>query len=722
MMITSPKLPRKKLVLLVMAVVFIGVLAYAVNLIKIHRDTSERFVDSFHVTHQNMGSLSLVLEKQINSIYYQLTLDRGLAQWLSQPKPLISNMYMLGEVQENSLKIINSNPLIVSVYIYSKVNNMVLASNHEFTALEQFPEKELFSDFNEKDGHWVGKREEKAGYLNKKDIITFVGSLGDKGLVALNVDERKLLAATPDNYAMILMGKADRILTVRAGKDVDIDSLPLDRLPDLNKITDKPVKWEQFYMAVSGQPGGEWKMISFTPQVELSPSWKHRRNMIIVLAAFLIGLIFFIYAYIRRSYFQPIERLEISFNKNLEDLKHHFVLNVMSGKLKDADIRDKMTETGLNFPSDRFMVIVFQIDDFYNYLLSMKQDERFFMDKTVYNAIKWTFMTTYACYSVKAELEKIAILVSVPREMDEEAMLQRLGGTVKYLQNEIRDNCNLTICAGISRIQDGLNRVHCGYYEALQAVGFKTIYGKLSIIHYRDIAAKKTDDYTYGIADITKLCMLLKEGQTDEFGIQLQAKINSLVNEERFSLDRMNAFFSNVLYGIVKMTLELRIEMAEIVQGDIFMNMYSYEFLQDKADYVKQVACKVSDSVMSRKNSNNKTLQLIVDYIHANYDKSISLTTISDSLGINSSYVSTLMKHEFGCGFLEYLNQLRIKKAQQLLEDPSLAIKRISEMCGYDTVHSFIRNFKKLHLFTPSEYRSKLIAQRNVQKNEHGLI
>ncbi|MDF2960029.1 MAG: two component transcriptional regulator, AraC family, partial [Paenibacillus sp.] len=94
-------------------------------------------------------------------------------------------------------------------------------------------------------------------------------------------------------------------------------------------------------------------------------------------------------------------------------------------------------------------------------------------------------------------------------------------------------------------------------------------------------------------------------------------------------------------------------------------------------------------------------------------DKSISLTTISDSLGINSSYVSTLMKHEFGCGFVEYLNQLRIKKAQQLLEDPNLPIKHISEMCGYDTVHSFIRNFKKLHLFTPSEYRSKLIAKRN---------
>ncbi|MDF2963668.1 MAG: response regulator containing CheY-like receiver domain and AraC-type DNA-binding domain, partial [Paenibacillus sp.] len=622
MMLTRLKLPRKKLVLLLLAVLFMAVLSYGVNLMKIHRDTSERFVDSFRITHGNLVSLSLVLENQINSIYYQLTLERVLREWLSQPKPLISNMYMLGEVQENSLKIINSNPLIVSVYIYSKVNNMVLASNHEFTALEQFPEKELFTHFNEKDGHWVGKREEKAGYINKKDIITFVGPLGDQGLVAINVDERRLFEAAPDHYGMILMGKGDSILTTRAGKDVNINMLPLERLPDLDTVTDKPVKWEDHYMSVSGQPGGEWKMVSFTPQVELSPSWKNRRNNIILVAGFLTALTFVIYGYIRRSYFQPIERLEISFNKNLEDLKHHFVLNVVTGKLKDADIRDKMTEMGLRFPTDRFMVIVFQIDDFYNYLLSMKQDERFFMDKTVYNAIKWTFMTTYPCYSIKAELEKIAILVSVPDGMEEGALLQRLEGTIKYLQNEIRDNCNLTICAGISRIQEGLDHAHCGYYEALQAVGFKTIYGKHSIIHYRDIAAKKTDDQAYGAADIGKMCILLKEGQTDEFEIQLQAMINGLVNEERFSLDRMNAFFSNVLYGIVKMTLEQRLEITEIVQEDIFMNMYSYEFLQDKTQYVHQVAHKVSACIAARKGSNNKTLQLIVDYIHANYDKS----------------------------------------------------------------------------------------------------
>lgn len=716
MSLNGLKLPRQKLMLLAMVVLFMAVLSYAVNLLKMHRDTSERFAESFQSTHENVVSLSFMLEKQVQSIYYQLTLDKVLGEWLSQPKPLISNMYMLGEVQDNSLKIINSNPMIVSVYIYSKVNRTVLASNHEFTTLDQFPDKELFTEFNEKNGHWVGKREEKAGYFHKKDIITFVGPLGDRGLAAINIDERKLFDATPDSFGMVLTGKDGRVLATREGKDANGSILSLEHLPSASLAAGQPFRWEKYYVTASGQTDGEWNILSYTPQIELSASWKHRRNLLVVLTCALMGLTYLIYSSMRRLYVQPMERLELSFNRNLEDLKHQFVLNVMSGKLKEPDIRDKMSEMGLRFPSGRFRVIVFQIDDFYNYLLSMKQEERYFMDKTVYNAIKWTFMTSYPCYAVKAELEKIAILVAEPEGMEGEATLKELEGTVRYLQKEIYDSCSLTICAGISRIHEGMNQVHCGYYEALQAVGFKTIYGKHSIIHYGDIAARRTDDTAGGAAsaDIGKWCQLLREGQTESFEAHLREGVDRLVNEERFSLDRLNAFFSNVLYGMVKTALAQRLDMSEIVQEDLFMKMYGYEFLQDKTDYVLQVAGKISACLASRKGSNNKTLQLIVDYIHANYDKSISLTTISDSLGVNASYISTLMKHEFGCGFVEYLNQLRIKKAQQLLEDPSLAIKHISEMCGYETVHSFIRNFKKLHLFTPSEYRSKAMAKRNV--------
>lgn len=707
-------LHSKKLLLWVIIVVFMAVLSYTVHLIKVHRDTSERFLESFRITHDNLASLSLLMEKQITSVYYQLTLDPDLGEWLNQEKPTLSNMYMLGEIQKNSLQIINSNPLIASVYIYSKASGMVLSSNHEFTRLEEFPEKELFTSFRENNGHWVGKRTEKAGYGPQTDIITFIGPVGDNGLVAVNVNEQRLLSKAPEHHGLVLMGKTGQVLTVRAGQSLHMDETALSKWSEQLDFQKEPVHSPGFHILASSYHGGEWKAISITPQIELSASWTNQRNTITAFIVFLIVLAVCIHTYIRNSFFQPIERLEYTFTKNLEDLKHHFVLNVLTGKWKEEDILDKRTEMRFQFPTERFMVIVFQIDDFYNYLLSMKQDERFIMDKTIYNAIKWTFMTTYACYCVKAELEKIAILVSVPSDKEEDTMLQELEGTIAYLQREIKDNCSLTVCAGISCIHDGLNQAHSGYYEALQAIGFKAMYGKHSIIRFQSISSRRSDDHMNWSTDISQLCAFIKDEQLERFEARLQTMLNVLLQEEKFSLDRMNAFFSNVLYGIVKLTLEQRLDLGDIVKEDIFLNMYSREFLEDKQAYVNQVARKVYERQGSLKTSNNKTIQLILDYIQAHYDKSISLTAVSESLGINASYISTLMKQEVGYGFVEYLNQLRIKKAEQLLADPSLPIKNVSEMCGYDTVHSFIRNFKKLHLFTPSEYRSKLLSNRNV--------
>jgi two-component system response regulator YesN len=352
------------------------------------------------------------------------------------------------------------------------------------------------------------------------------------------------------------------------------------------------------------------------------------------------------------------------------------------------------------------MVIVYQIDDYYEYLLSMKQDERFFMDKTIYSAIKWTFMTKYSAYTVKAELEKIAILISIPDDGKQEQFFAQVMGTIKYLQQEIKSTCNLTVCAGISNYPHSLGDAHAGYFEAITAVGYKAIYGRHTIIPYSEIPVK--NQTVFPVIDMNELNGFIKEGEFGQFEQKLNSIMVEVLNGGTFSFEFLNAVLSNVLFGLVKLALELRYDIANIIKEDIFMKLYSTEIAEEKKQYVIYVAKAVSDYIHERKTGNNKTFQLIRDYIDSNYDKPISLTTISEALGINASYVSSLIKNELGYGFVDYLNHLRIKKATLLLEDKSMAINKISEACGYDTVHSFIRNFKKIHFFTPSEYRNKI--------------
>lgn len=95
----------------------------------------------------------------------------------------------------------------------------------------------------------------------------------------------------------------------------------------------------------------------------------------------------------------------------------------------------------------------------------------------------------------------------------------------------------------------------------------------------------------------------------------------------------------------------------------------------------------------------------IKQYISDNFEKKISLTDLSNRFFINSYYLSQLFKNKTGQNYLDYLTQVRIERAKDLLQRSELRIYEICEMVGYtDTTH-FSKTFEKNVGYKPSEYR-----------------
>lgn len=99
-----------------------------------------------------------------------------------------------------------------------------------------------------------------------------------------------------------------------------------------------------------------------------------------------------------------------------------------------------------------------------------------------------------------------------------------------------------------------------------------------------------------------------------------------------------------------------------------------------------------------------------LQYNYMLYD--ISLDTVSDILNINASYFSTLFKRSFGVNFLDYLTELRINAARELLMDPLRSTAEIAEMVGYENANYFTRVFKKKTGMTPTKYRRHAAGNR----------
>ena len=92
-----------------------------------------------------------------------------------------------------------------------------------------------------------------------------------------------------------------------------------------------------------------------------------------------------------------------------------------------------------------------------------------------------------------------------------------------------------------------------------------------------------------------------------------------------------------------------------------------------------------------------------LEHSYMNYD--LSLDSVSSLLHLNASYLSSIFKRYTGINFIDYITNLRISAAKELLVDPFKSVSEIASMVGYDSSSYFCRAFKKNTGFTPTEYR-----------------
>ena len=111
-------------------------------------------------------------------------------------------------------------------------------------------------------------------------------------------------------------------------------------------------------------------------------------------------------------------------------------------------------------------------------------------------------------------------------------------------------------------------------------------------------------------------------------------------------------------------------------------------------------------------NKKMKACEIIVrakEYISDNYNKDISLDSVSKYVDKSPYYFSKLFKDETGENFIDYLTNIRIEKAKHMLSDKEISIKEICIDVGYSDPNYFSRTFKKCIGITPSEYREGIV-------------
>ena len=129
----------------------------------------------------------------------------------------------------------------------------------------------------------------------------------------------------------------------------------------------------------------------------------------------------------------------------------------------------------------------------------------------------------------------------------------------------------------------------------------------------------------------------------------------------------------------------------------------------------------VGDAIKNVTESQQNDWRLIgpaINMITERYsDSDFTLEAIAEALFVSQSHLSRVFKHVTGENFSQYLKNVRMKRACELLKDTSLAIDDIVERCGLKDIPTFYQSFHTHIGKTPNQYRTE---NKNIHIGEKG--
>ena len=106
----------------------------------------------------------------------------------------------------------------------------------------------------------------------------------------------------------------------------------------------------------------------------------------------------------------------------------------------------------------------------------------------------------------------------------------------------------------------------------------------------------------------------------------------------------------------------------------------------------------------------DSVIQYAMNYIRTHYADHISRETVANAVYLDGAYFSRLFKQKTGQSYIDFLTEVRMQKAIELLST-QMSVTEISSAVGYSHRNQFNSNFRKYTGYTPNDYRSQVLLK-----------
>lgn len=397
--------------------------------------------------------------------------------------------------------------------------------------------------------------------------------------------------------------------------------------------------------------------------------------------------------------------------ENTEHEKQKFFEQMIAGNLSMADALETGKKYEMNLSAGMYNLLLFRFT-----LGEENRKSGELLGEAEYAIEKLTERLEYV-FEFHRGVEGWAFLLMADNE---EQMSERVKELSKDLEEIMKNYSTIAYFGGIGQPVARLRELEESFREAERALAARFTMELNRIISVEDIRMAQNVDTlddieitSFGEIEKTRTMLekFLNNGAEDEIDEFVDVYINELPEENLKSV-LMRQYIIMDAY-IVMMSFCEKIEGIEgemQAQSEELKNsMKTIQTLEEIKNYIRMLLKKiigVRDTISGRRYSD--IIEIAKDQIRKTYmSDEISLNTIAAEVGMSPSYFSSIFSKEMGKTFVEYLTEIRMDRAKELLMCSSMKTSEIGYEVGYKDPHYFSYIFKKTQNCTPKEFRAR---------------
>ena len=274
---------------------------------------------------------------------------------------------------------------------------------------------------------------------------------------------------------------------------------------------------------------------------------------------------------------------------------------------------------------------------------------------------------------------------------------------------------------GIGRQYDSIGKVSKSYMEGLNALRHRIILGNNRVIEFDSL--KSAAKQMALVEKIRKnLLAYLRAGNVRDIQLELHDIFECIVKDGS-SVESLYFVLSEIYLNLNYFSYENGISINNFVgeNFDPFHLIDQYESLSAIENQVFNVIGRLLEHTDKCSSNAAKIVKMARGYIKANYNNTeLCLQNIAANVFTSQCHLSFIFKKEAGMSIVEYITDIRMVKAKELMDSGGKKLHEIAGIVGYKDPYYFSRCFRKRFGVSPSKYitSKNFINSKNITTQE----